>query len=246
MANNKVETSPQVYARVGGMAYLFIIIAGMFGEAYVRGTMVVSGDAAATAGNIMNSPLLWRLGIAGDLLMHVCDVIVVWAVYLLLRPVNKNLALLAMLFNMIQTAVLVLNKLNLMMPLFLMGNADYLKSFDQQQLHSLAYLAIKEHGYGFGIGLIYFGFSIIIVGYLLFRSGYFPKALGVMMAIAGVCYLFNSFAMIIAPSFADLIYPIVLIPGFIGELSFCLWLIVKGVNIKVWNEHQQQLAGPAV
>ncbi len=152
MTEPSLKSSPQVYARVGGFAYLFIIVAGAFGETYVRGTIVVSGDASATANNILANPLLWRIGIAGDLLMHVCDVVVMMSLYVLLKPVNKNLALLAMLFNLIQTSVLVANKLNLLMPLFLLGGANYLKVFDLQQLQALSYLSLKTHGYGFGIG----------------------------------------------------------------------------------------------
>ena len=94
------ETSPQVYARIGGVLYLIIIVAGIFGEMFVRDNLIVSGDATATANNIMASQLLWRIGIAGDLLMHVCDIPLMLIFYLLLRPVNKNLALLAVLFNL--------------------------------------------------------------------------------------------------------------------------------------------------
>jgi Domain of unknown function (DUF4386) len=91
------------------------------------------------------------------------------------------------------------------------------------------------HGYGFGIGLIFFGFACLVRGYLIFRSGYLPKTLGVLMLIAGLSYLINSFALILAPSFATLIFPGVLLPAFIGELFFCLWLIVKGVNAGEWE-----------
>src|SRR5689334_7821696 len=103
-------------ARLGGWLYLMIIVLGLLGEAFVRDKLIVSGDATATANNIMASQLLWRLGIAGDLLMHVYDVGLVLIIYIILKPVNKYLALLAVLFNLVQTSVLVANKLNLMMP----------------------------------------------------------------------------------------------------------------------------------
>jgi len=122
--------SPQPYARFGGLLYLVIIIAGLIGEMMIRGTMVVGGDAAATAGRIAASPQLWRIGVAGDLLMHVCDVFVMWTIYILLRPVSRNLALLVLLLNLVQTAVLVANKTSLLMPLFLLGNPLYAKAFD--------------------------------------------------------------------------------------------------------------------
>ena len=236
MTNHNPETSPQVYARIGGVAYLIIIVAGALGEMFVRNSIIVSGDAAATYNNIVAHPLLWRLGIVGDLIMHVCDVILMVVFYVLLKPVNKNLALAALLFNLIQTAVLVANKMNLLMPLFLSGDADYLKAFEPQQLQALAYLSVKAHGYGFGIGLIFFGFTCLVLGYLIFKSGYLPKVLGVLMQIAGLCYLINSFALILAPAFADKLFPAILLPPFIGELSLCLWLLIKGVNVPKWNE----------
>jgi hypothetical protein len=130
------------YARVGGVIYLIIIVAGIFGELFVRGKLVVHGDVAATAANIIASPLLWRIGISGDLLMQLCDIPLMLIFYVLLKPVNKNLALMNLLFNMIQTAVLVANKLNLLMPLFLLGDAAYLSTVDPNQLHVLAYLFI--------------------------------------------------------------------------------------------------------
>ena len=235
MVNNKAEASPQVYARAGGLAYLIIIVAGAFGELFIRNKIIVSGDAIATAHNIAASPLLWRIGIAGDLLMHVCDLVVAMVYYLLLKRVNKNLALLSVLFGLIQTAVLVANKLNLLMPLFLLGNEDYLKAFDPQQLQVLSYVAVKAHTYGFGIGLIFFGFECLIDGYLIFKSGFLPRVLGIMIFIAGLCYLINSFSLILFPAISDLIFQVIIIPTFIGELSMCLWLLVKGVNVAKWK-----------
>jgi hypothetical protein len=236
MTGRAVETSPQVYARIGGALYLILILAGMFGVIFVRDKLIVSGDATATANNIIASPLLWRIGIAADLIMHVCDVPLMLIFYVLLRPVNRNLALLAVLFNLVQTAVLVANKLNLLAALFLLGSADYLKAFDPHQLHALSYLSLKLHDYGFGVGLIFFGCECLVVGYLIFRSGYLPRTIGVLMQIAGLCYLTNSFVLLLAPALAKMLYPGVLVPAFIGELSLCLWLLVKGVNVPKWEE----------
>ena len=177
MTATSAEASPQRYARVGGVLYLIIIVAGIIGELFVRGSIVVSGDAAATANNLIASPSLWRAGIAGDLVMHVCDVGLMLVFYVLLRPVSKNLALLAVLFNLVQTSVLVANKLNLLLPLFLLNDAAYLKAFSPQQLQALSYVSLRTHDYGFGFGLIFFGVECIVVGYLIVRSGYLPKVL---------------------------------------------------------------------
>lgn len=236
-SNLKVsQFSPQFYARIGGLLYLLIIIAGMFAEVFVRNKLFVSGDATATANNIINSPFLWRIGISADLIMQICDLPVMLILYLLLKPVNKNIALLNLLFNMIQTAVLVANKLNLLNALFLLGDAEYLKTLGPNQLHSLSYLSIKLHEFGFGIGLIFFGIVCLLEGYLIFKSGYFPKTLGILMQVAGLCYLTNSFTLILAPKLANIMFPVILIPPLIAELSLCLWLIFKGVNMPVWDK----------
>ena len=193
-----IERSPQRYARIAGVLYLAIILLGMFGELVVRGTLFVSGDATATANAISASPLLWRAGIVGDLMMQVLDVPVIVIFYFLLRPVSRSLALFATLINLVQTAVLVANKLNLVVPLLLLGNASYLKVFAPEQLHALSYLAIQAHGFGFGIGLLFFGFACLVQGYLMFKSGYFPNALGWLLAMAGLSYLVNSCALLLA------------------------------------------------
>ena len=183
----------------------------------------------------MASEALWRISIAGELILLVCAVTLTMILYILLRPVNKNLALLAMLLNMVEHPIEAVSKLFLFAALFLSGNADYLKTFEPQQLHALANISLKLHDYGFGIDLIFFGFTCLINGYLLFRSNYFPRTLGVLMVIAGLSYLTNSFTLILAPAYAETIFP-VLVLALIGELSLCLWLIVKGVNVPKWKK----------
>jgi hypothetical protein len=231
-----IERSPQRYARLAGVMYLAIILLGMFGELYVRGTLVVPGDASATARAIAAAPQLWRAGIVGDLLMHVLDVPVIVIFYVLLRPVDKGLALLATLLNLVQTAVLVANKLNLVAPLFLLGHAGYLQAFSTEQLQVLSLMAIDLHVHGFAIGLIFFGFACLVRGVLIWRSGHWPRALGALMLLAGLSYLVNSFALLLAPAVADALFPGVLVPAFVGELSFCLWLIVKGLDTGRWRQ----------
>jgi uncharacterized protein DUF4386 len=235
MKNLATEISPQHYARIGGMAYLIIIIAGLSGEMFIRNPVIVSGNATATAAHIAASEQLWRIGIAGDLLMHICDVVLMVVLYVLLRPVNKNLALMAVLFNLVQTAVLVANKMNLLMPLFLVGGDEYLKAFSADQLQAMSYLFVKAHSYGFGIGLIYFGCECMIVGYLIYRSGYLPKLIGILMVIAGLSYLCNTAILILAPKYTGMAFPILLALAFPAELSLCLWLLIKGVDLEKWT-----------
>lgn len=230
------DRSPQFYMRIAGVFYLAIILLGVFGEAFVRAKLVVSGNPAATAQAISASPLLWRMGIVGDLLMHVFDIPVIVVLYLLLKPVNKSLALFATFINLIQTAVLAANKLSLLVPLYLLDGSPSLSALSTTQLQTLSYVAIKAHGYGFGVGLIFFGVACLVRGYLMFKSGYVPKIFGLLMFVAGFCYLINSFALLLAPAFASALFPGILLPAFIGELAFCLWMIVKGVNLAPWQQ----------
>ncbi|PYT60711.1 MAG: DUF4386 domain-containing protein, partial [Acidobacteria bacterium] len=236
MTDRTVETSPQLYARIGGVLYLIIIVLGIFGEAFVRDRIFVSGDAAATAANLRSMESLWRLGIATELFLLICAIALTLIFYLLLRPVSKELALLAVFFNLVSVAVEAVAALDLVAALFPLGNAGYLKALPPEQLYVMASLAIKSHSYGFGVALIFFGCVCLILGYLIFRSGYLPKAIGVLMQIAGLSYLTDSFALILAPAFANRIFPAVLVPAFVGEASLCLWLLVKGVNVPKWEE----------
>jgi len=217
------RTPTLISARVAGLAYLAIIALGLFGELGVRGSLVVGGDAAATAHNILGSQGLWRVGIATDLLMHVLDVPLIVFFYLLLKPVDAPLALLATAFNIVQTCVLATNKLALVAVLsFLKSSALAAGPSDPQ---SLALWAIDLHGHGFGVGLIFFGLACLARAYLIVRSGYVPRVLGVLLALAGVAYLVNSFALLLAPALASLLFPAVLVPAFVAELALSLWLL---------------------
>lgn len=233
--NSSFERSPQRYVRLAGVLYLAIIALGLYGEVAVRGRLLIAGDPAATAAAIAGSPLLWRSGIVGDLAMQALDIPVMVLFYLLFRPVNAGLNLSATLLNLIQTAVLVANKMTLLLPLLLLGGAGYLsRAFAPEQLQALAYLSASAHGYGFGIGLIFFGLACLLRGHLMVTSGYFPKLLGRLIQLAGLCYLINSIALLLAPAFARLIFPTILLPAFVAELGLSLWMIIKGVNAEAW------------
>ena len=234
MEEHRVEASPRALARIGGVLYLIIIVLGIFNEAFVRNRIVVAGDAAATAANIRSLESLWRLGIAAEFVLLICAIALTLIFYVLLRPVSRSLALLAVFFNLVSVAIEGAVQLYLLGALFPLGKAEYLKAFAPEQLYAMASLAVKSHSYGFGVAL-FFGCVCLILGYLIFKSGYLPKAVGVLMQIAGLCYLVNSFSLILSPSFANRLYPAILLPAFVGEASLCLWFLVKGVNLERWN-----------
>lgn len=228
-----VAEAPRTYARVGGLMYLAIIFLGLFGEAMVRESVVVSGNAEATLQNLMASQMQWRLSIVGDLVMHILDVPLIVIMYYLLKPVDRLLALVATVANVVQTAVLAANKLTLVVPLLLLQKPGDIPASTWEA--TLSFLAIRLHGYGFGIGLLFFGVACLVRGYLVFRSTYFPRTLGVLLALAGLAYLVNSVALLLAPGVAAKLFPAILAPALVGEGAFCLWLLVKGVDQSAWE-----------
>lgn len=231
----RIEDSPRALARIGGLLYLITIIVGLFGEVVVRGRIVVPGDAATTAANLRSMESLWRLGLAGEMVMALCTVTLTLVLYVLLRPVSRDLALLATFFSLVATGVGVAYSLQLVEALFPLGHAAYLQAFTPEQLDVLASLALKSHVFGFGISLLLFGPFFLVAGYLIFRSTYFPRLIGVLYQIAGVGYLANSFVLLLAPRLAGQIFTIVAAPVFLGEASFCLWLLIRGVNLERWE-----------
>lgn len=235
------EKHPQGYLRLAGLAYLANIALGLFGEVFVRGTLVVAGDGPGTAAHIAQAQELWRLGLAGDLLMQLLDVPLIVLFYLLLRPVSRPLALMSTAFNIVQTAVLAANKLAMLAPLLLLSLPD---AQGASWLGPMTLFWVRLHGHGFGIGLIFFGLCCLLRGWLILRSGYLPRALGGLLAAAGACYLINSFALLLAPTVADRLFPWVLLPSFVGELALSLWLLLRGIDVQAWHRRLAGAGGP--
>jgi hypothetical protein len=150
--------------------------------------------------------------------------------------VSRDLAVLAVFFNLVSISLEAAYVLHLIATLFPLSTPAYGKAFAPEQLYVLASLSLKSHSYGFAVSLIFFGCFCVVIGYLLFRSGYFPRTVGVLMQIAGLCYLINSFALVLSPALANRLFPAILLPAFVGEASLCLWLLVKGVNVPKWAE----------
>ena len=238
MTDRISRISPRSYARICGVLYLYIIVAGIFAEA-VRSRLIASADADLTARNILANESLFRIGFSGELLHLAFDVVVAMILYVLLRPVDRNIALLAALMRAASDVILAVASLSHFAALRLLGSADYLNSFTPDQLHALALLAMKLQGDAYAISLVFFGFACLALGYLIVRSSYFPKAIGALLVIAGACYLTNSFVLFLHPALADTLFPAIFLPAFVAELALALWLIVKGVDTAKWqaSEH---------
>lgn len=219
-------------ARVAGFLYLLIIGFGLIAQVFVRDNLVHYNDAAVTAKNIAASEFWFRFGFFSELLMLACDIGVTTILYLLLKDSGKGLSLLSTFFRLASIAILGTTALSHYAALFFLGETPYLAVFNKDQLESLALLSIKLHGSGYNISLLFFGFHLIILGYLIRISGSFPKFLGVLLLIGGLCYTINSTVWFLFPSFVKTIYPAILIPCSIGELLFSLWLLIKGINLR--------------
>jgi hypothetical protein len=231
----RAEFSPKLYARVGGVLYLYIILAGMFVELFVRGKLVVSRDAATTAGNILAHEPRWRVAFSAEVLWLACAVALTMIFYVLMRVVDRNIALMGAFFALMSIAIEGMSTLFHFAPLLIL-EGSYLEVFDAQQLQALALLSVGLFERGFGISLVFFGFEELCRGYLMFRSGFFPRLLGVLVIISGVSYLTNSFALFLSPTLAEKIFPIFVVSAGVPEMILTLWLIVVGLNEAKWRE----------
>lgn len=223
----------QRYARIAGALFLVSLIAGGLGEAYIPSKLIVAHDAAATVANIKNFESLYRLGFATFLIESLCDITLVVILYALLKPVSKELSLLAAFFGLVGTALFAFAELFYFAPLILIaGGADYLKTFAPDQLNSLVLLSMKFYGFAGMIFTAYYGMSWIVRAYLIFRSGYLPKFLGILMAIGGIGFVVRNFALILAPAYASDVLLMLMFPG---GLAMTIWLLVKGVDVAKWK-----------
>jgi hypothetical protein len=202
-------------------------VAGGFGELCVPTVLIVSGDATATANNVIASDLLFRMGFASYLVEAISDIALSLILYVLLRPVGKELALLAVFFRVVGTAIFAVSETFYFAASFFLGGADYLKTFSPDQLNTLAYVTLRTYVYGGGLFFVFGGVGSILLGYLIFRSGYLPKLLGALVAVGGVGFVIRSFALALASASAAL-GVFLLLPTGLAMLSLALWLLVQG------------------
>jgi hypothetical protein len=235
------EASPRLMARIAGLLYLIVIVGGIFAEIFVRGRLVVLGDAAATAHNIVTHELLYRLGFGAEIFYCACNVPLTLIFYALFKVVNRNVAWLVVFFSLVGTAVESVSLLDHFAPLILLGSGHYLSAFTAEQLGAAAYISLQLFEYGFAICLVFFGFYCLSLAYLIFRSTFFPRIIGALLVIEGLLYLINSFANFLAPGIAARVFPY-LAASAVAEISLCLWLLVMGVNVQRWRQ-QASAAG---
>ncbi|HXM22172.1 MAG TPA: DUF4386 domain-containing protein [Terriglobales bacterium] len=230
MTERITEGWPRPRARITGVIYLLYFLTAVFGEFFMRG-LVVDGDAASTANNILAHQPLFRLGLATGLIATACYVAVTALFYDLFKPVNRSLSLLAAFFSLVGCAILAFASLFQLAPLVVLGGSQYLSVLKLEQLRALALMFLDLNTLAVNICLVFFGFYDLLIGYLIFRSAFLPRILGVLMAFAGLGWLTFLF-----PPLANYLSPYILVLGFVAELLLMLWLLVKGVNLQRWKE----------
>jgi hypothetical protein len=244
MKERVMEVSPRTEARIAGFLYLIVIVGGLFAEIFVRGRLVVHGDAVATAHNILTHELLYRLGFAVEVFYCACNVPLMFILYDLFKIVNRSAAILVVLFSLVGTAVESVSLLAHFAPIILLGGGRQLGAFTTEQLQSWSYVSLQFFERGFAIALVFFGFYCFAIAYLIMRSTFFPRVIGALLAIEGLFYLINSFSNFLAPKFAAIFFPFLMVSG-VAEISLCLWLLVVGVNVQRWKE-QASAAGVTI
>ena len=237
MMERMAEASPHLKARIAGAFYLLTMLTGIFAQAFVSERLVVSGDAAATATNILTHKSLFQLGFTVYLIEMVCNVAITALFYELLKPVSRSVSLLAAFLSLVGCAIKTFSRLFYIAPLFILGGAHYLSVFNLEQLKALALLFLKVNDHGAALALVFFGFYALLTGYLIVRSTFLPRILGVLSIFGGLgwmSFLYQPLGYRLFPYLAAL--------GVLGAALLILWLLVFGVNEQRWRE-QASAAG---
>jgi hypothetical protein len=228
MTNSKNNISLRRAALIAGLGLFIMVIAAPFAELYVYPKLIVAGNAAETAKNIISNNALFISCIFGYLVTFICDVLVAWALYVLLKPVNENLSLLTAWFRLVYAVIALVALLNLVNVLQLLNTSDYVTAFQADQVM----ISLNAFRHDWYFGLLFFGIHLGLLGYLVFRSGYIPRILGVLLIIAGLGYLVTTLKAYLFPNLNLDIARFT----FYGELIFMLWLLIKGSRIKESNK----------
>ena len=241
-ATHTADTQPRAYTKIVGVLYLVIFILGPFAFFLGRTSVVVPGDPAATVGNLMVSESMFRLGMVAETVIVLIEIVVSAILYVLLRPVSRPLSLASALARFAQSILQAVNLFTAVPALLLLGGAGYLAAFEADQLNALVLLFMDVNAFVIIIWGLLFGFHLLLLGYLVYKSGFWPKILGILLLIASLGYLTQSYGHILAPQSDDLLATIVVVLSIPGELAFTLWLLIKGVNVEQWEKRALESA----
>jgi Domain of unknown function (DUF4386) len=231
MTSSIKEISPRLKARIIGVFYLVTMLTGIFAQGFVSDRLVVDGDAAATATNILTHRGLFQLGFAVYLIEMACQIAMTALFYDLLEPAGRILSLLAAFLGLTGCVIKTLSRLFFIAPLFILGGAHYLSVFSAEQLQALALLFLRVNDHGAAMALVFFGFYALLTGCLIIRSTFLPRILGVVSLFAGLGWL--SF---LYPPLGFRLFPYIAVFALLGAASLIFWLLVFGVNEQRWKQ----------
>ena len=236
LTNRTADSSPRAMAHLAGFLYLLIAICSGFSFGYVRTTLIVPGDASATVSTIMASEGLFRLGMAADAVVFLSEIVLIAMLYTLLKPVSKTLSLAAAYARLAMAVMQGMNLLNYGFVLLLLSGAGYLTVFDPDQLHALVLLFLNAYEYVALIWAMFFALHLLVLGYVVYKSGYLPKILGIMLVVAASGYFIDSFGTVLLPQYEALYASVVVLTAIVGELPLSFWLLIKGINVEQWKK----------
>lgn len=241
MKTNVREMSPSAYARLAGVLYLVITVAAVFAHFVIPSQFIVPSDAAATTANIAANPAMFRIGTVGsELIILLSEIVLAVVLYVLLKPVNKTLSLVAAVSRLAMTTIHGLNLLNYYFVLQLISGDNVAMAFGPEQVQALVMLFLDAHSIGFSIGIAFLILHVFVLGYLIVRSGFFPKVLGFLFIAAGIGYLVDTVGLLLIPSYTTTPGLIALVIA-VAEIAFPIWLLVKGVNTDRQQAHTLSL-----
>lgn len=232
------DASPRLKARIAGVLYLLTMLAGIFAQGYVSGRLVVSGDAAATAGHILANKSLFELGFTAYMVEMACQIGLTALFYELLTPVSRSVSLVAAFIGLGGCIIKTVSRLFYLTPLLLLGGAPYLRVFDEEQRQALGLLFLDVNDHGAGMSLAFFGLYAILTGYLIARSTFLPRILGVWSVCAGLGWL-----TFLSPTLGYHVFTYAAAFGFLGALAIILWLLVFALKEEKWYEQAGAGAG---
>lgn len=225
------EMSPRLKARLAGAFYLVTILLGVFSQRVVSDALVRYGDAAATASNILAHESLFRLGYAVYLIELACQITMTALFYDLLKPVSRSASMLAAFFGLVGCTIKIVSRLFFLSPLIVLGAGASFSVFSAEQLHALALLLLKVNYQAETVAMVFFGLYAVLKGYLVFRSTFLPRALGVLSALGGVAWMTYLYE-----PFATRVLPFILLAGLVGSVANIGWLLAFGVDETKWRE----------
>jgi hypothetical protein len=240
MTTRNFGTSPRVYARVVGALYLLIFFIGPLAFFMGRTSVLVPGDPAATIDNLMASESMFRIGMVAETIIVLVEIVVSAILYVLFRPVSRPLSLAASFARFAQAVIQGVDLITAVPALLLLGGAGYLSAFEPGQWNAIVQLFLDANAFMILIWGLVFGFHLLLLGYLVYRSGFLPRVLGILLIIGSIGYLAQSYGHLVVPRYDEILSTVVIVLSIPGELALTVWFLWKGVDVDRWEARARE------